>query len=258
MTAPADTIRQAEELAEKMDGWRWEEADTVRALIALAEPQVAVVAQLREMGRACRDKSKNYDAGTHTATSLHVEASAYNKAADLLTQAMGEPPAGEGGVSLEGKSFVRRWDEERKVYAWIEAAPPIHASQLPSPPLPDEGTRTVTWPASRVPAILEELFAALGGRDAPLSSEPVTISGNLAHGLIAALTAFSILAPPSLASSDPKVEALVEFADLCTVIERIDPDFPNYASWYAELPAGHWRAILATLTPPAPTEEETQ
>jgi hypothetical protein len=37
------------------------------------------------------------------------------------------------------------------------------------------------------PAMLDELILACGGKDAPLSDAPVTISANLAHGLLATL-----------------------------------------------------------------------
>jgi hypothetical protein len=45
---------------------------------------------------------------------------------------------------------------------------------------------------SQVPAMAEELMTALGGRDAPLRSDPVQISANLAHGLVALLAQLEV------------------------------------------------------------------
>lgn len=41
-----------------------------------------------------------------------------------------------------------------------------------------------------------------------------------------------------------------EEADFAAEVARIEPDFPNYASWAIELPAGHWRALIRRAPTP--------
>ena len=46
--------------------------------------------------------------------------------------------------------------------------------------------------------------------------------------------------------------------DLACQINRLEPDFPNFADWPIALPAGHWRAILpilSALSTPPPVRE---
>lgn len=63
--------------------------------------------------------------------------------------------------------------------------------------------------------MLDELMTALGGKDAPPRPEPVTISANLAHGMIAVLTRCIVTTRADLrfAPSDKAVEAAARIAD---------------------------------------------
>lgn len=106
------------------------------------------------------------------------------------------------GQALYGATVTNMWDND-------------DAAQFIARALTEAGlvakAGVMTPPA---PAMLGELMAACGGRDAPLNSEPKTISANLAHGMIAVLTAYIVERPAETPKAwTEAIEALKPFAD---------------------------------------------